>query len=433
MADLRDAQGLALIVRLTEIEECASVHTLREFMTKILRLESMVCGEQGGTVGAAIRACNRRLDNHRATMDDFHDRIRIQDWYPYLSEQEDDEEARQSTTRAEDRDANNENQSGVENRPPGRRRIRGQAPQRRFQRTMPRPPPPPAQGSSEATTLSPEMIQQGMQRLFVAYNQCVTRVAETDDRLEQFRSTIRRDALELTLNVQRNSQDLQRHGQSVERIKHTLFDEVQRKVTHLNERLRMVVDHIEGITKTIDKNTHSKCASITALTSEQEDIRRLVEELAKRLDQPQEASGAVPCEFSAAVQLEISDLKAKVLRLTEQSTEKGGKANMSERVDLMEQQIIKWRYRLPDLTDDNSKERVVTAVEVREDLYEFKDIAMRKIRELATTLAALEGEVRLFERDREESWEAVSHKVSTLVDDSVSALTERLSELEHTV
>ena len=38
---------------------------------KILRLESMVCGEHGETIGEAIRACNRRLDNHRATMDDF--------------------------------------------------------------------------------------------------------------------------------------------------------------------------------------------------------------------------------------------------------------------------------------------------------------------------------------------------------------------------
>ena len=50
VADLRDAQGLredhrALIARLTEVEKCASVHTLRQLMTKILRLESMVCGE----------------------------------------------------------------------------------------------------------------------------------------------------------------------------------------------------------------------------------------------------------------------------------------------------------------------------------------------------------------------------------------------------
>ena len=105
--------------------------------------------------------------------------------------------------RTEGRDANAENQSGVENRPLGRRRTRGQAPQRRFQRTIPRPPPPPqAQSSDETTILTQDMIQQGMPRLFVAYNQCVTRVAQTDDRLEQFRSAIHTDALELTLNVQ---------------------------------------------------------------------------------------------------------------------------------------------------------------------------------------------------------------------------------------
>ena len=164
--DLRDAQGLleghrALITRLTEIEECASVHTLREFMTKILRLESLVCGEQGGLVGEAIRACNGRLDNHKATMGDFYARIRIQDWYHNLPEQEDDEETQQSATRAEGHDTNAENQPGVENRPLGRRRIRGQAPQRRFQRPMPRPPTPPqAQSSDEATTLTHDMIQQ---------------------------------------------------------------------------------------------------------------------------------------------------------------------------------------------------------------------------------------------------------------------------------
>ena len=51
-------------------------------------------------------------------------------------------------------------------------------------------------------------------------------------------------------------------------------------------------------------------------------------------------SSTMQSEFSTAVQLEISDLKAKVLRLTEQSTEQDGKltflASMSEQVDLME-------------------------------------------------------------------------------------------------
>ena len=169
VADLRDAQGIredhrALVARLTEVEECASVHTLREFMSKILRLESMLSGEHGGVIGETIRACNWRLDNHRATMDDFYARISTQDWYHDVSDQEENEEIRLSTTRAENRDANAENQSGVENRPPGRRRIQGQAPQRRFQRTMPRTPPAPAQGSDEPTALTPEMIQQSMQR-----------------------------------------------------------------------------------------------------------------------------------------------------------------------------------------------------------------------------------------------------------------------------
>ena len=102
-------------------------------------------------------------------------------------------------------------------------------------------------------------------------------------------------------------------------------------------------------------------------------------------------------------------------------------------VNLIEDQIIKWRHRLPELTDDDSTERVVSAVEAQEDLDEFKEIVLKKLKDLLTNLNALRGEVQLLERDKEESWEAVSHKVSTLVGDSVGALTERLSELEHTV
>ena len=77
VADLRDAQGIradhrAIIARLNEVEECATVHTIREFMYKICRLEAMFTGENGGEIVGAIRACNRRLDSHRDTMDDFY-------------------------------------------------------------------------------------------------------------------------------------------------------------------------------------------------------------------------------------------------------------------------------------------------------------------------------------------------------------------------
>ena len=86
---------------------------------------------------------------------------------------------------------------------------------------MPRPPPPPpvhdappVHDTERTATFPPEMIQQAMHRLFVAYNQCVTRVAQTDDRLEQFRSTIRRDALDMALTVQRAGQDIQHQQQA---------------------------------------------------------------------------------------------------------------------------------------------------------------------------------------------------------------------------
>ena len=88
----------------------------------------------------------------------------------------------------------------------------------------------------------------------------------------------------MALSVQQNRQDLQHQGHSAEQIKRTPFDEVQ-GVTHLDGSLRMVMDHLDTITKTLDRNTHSRSASITALISEQEDLRQMVNDLARRLDQ----------------------------------------------------------------------------------------------------------------------------------------------------
>ena len=76
-----------------------------------------------GIIDEAIRACNLRLDSHKAIMGDFHDRIRTQEWYHDLSEQGSEDEMQQATARNEGRDSNGENQPGVENRLPGRRRI----------------------------------------------------------------------------------------------------------------------------------------------------------------------------------------------------------------------------------------------------------------------------------------------------------------------
>ena len=198
-----------------------------------------------------------------------------------------------------------------------------------------------------------------------------------------------------------------------------------------------MVDHEMHVNQTIDRNTHSQSASISAIIDEQGDIRKLVEDLASRLDRSQAVSSATQSELSTNVLLEINDLKSKVCRLTEQSTKLDGDVSflskLSEQVDLLEDQVITWRYRLPDLTDDESQEKIVSAVEVRKELDEFKDAVYRKLKEILTSLNTLRESVRLIENDKEESWEAISHKVSTLVESSVGSLTERLTELEHTV
>ena len=127
--------------------------------------------------------------------------------------------------------------------------------------------------------------------------------------------------------------------------------------------------------------------------------------------------------------MEINDLKSKVSRLTEQNT----KLDVSYLSSLSEQVDLLWKCRPPGQTSDEDQERVVTAVEVQDEMDEFRNDVYRKLKELATGLNNLRESVRLIEKDKEESWEAVSHKVSTLVEDSVGSLTERLTELEHTV
>ena len=110
-----------------------------------------------------------------------------------------------------------------------------------------------------------------------------------------------------------------------------------------------------------------------------------MEDLASRLDRSQEVSSATQSELSTNVLLEINDLKAKVSRLTEQSTKLDGDVSfltkLSAQVQLIEDQVVKWRYRLPELTDDESQEKIVSAVEVREELDEFKDSVNRKLKD----------------------------------------------------
>ena len=85
------------------------------------------------------------------------------------------------------------------------------------------------------------------------------------------------------------------------------------------------------------------------------------------------------------------------------------------------------------LTNDESHEKVPTAIEVREELTELTEVSFKKFQGILNRLDTLEEIVEMLEHARDESWEAISNKVSTLVEGSVSTLNGRLTELEHTV
>ena len=112
VVDLRDTKGIrrdhrTIVARLDEVEEYASTNTFRDFMVKIQRLESMLVNDGGGTVGEAIRACTRRIDQQQVSLEDIRSRLRTQDGNGEWSEE------------------NSENISGRDNRPMDRWRRRG--------------------------------------------------------------------------------------------------------------------------------------------------------------------------------------------------------------------------------------------------------------------------------------------------------------------
>ena len=176
------------------------------------------------------------------------------------------------------------------------------------------------------------MMPHSTQRLYASYNQCVTRVAQAVRQMIDLNSFHRYPSRCTGAGTESapSQSNLQHQGQVIEQIRHTLYDMVQDKMDNLEERFRKFTEFTHEVTATIDRNEHGKCSSIGKTIHEQEDVRRLVEELARRLDHTPANVVETKSESSVATQLEISDLKAKVLRLTEQYTEHDAKVNSSQ-------------------------------------------------------------------------------------------------------
>ena len=326
-------------------------------------------------------------------------------------------------------DENSENISGRENRTMNRRRRRGAPTQAIWQNPMPRPPPP----SQTPEPAVPESVQHAIHRLFTSCNQCVSRTNHVENRLDQFRNVVQRDATDLALVVHGHNQSINEHCREIRELTESVEDALAR-IKGLDTLSQTVIQHEHHVNRTIDRDTHSQVASICTLIEEQKDLRKLVEELASHIDQPQDNLSTPRDEASTSLLLELGDLRIKITRLTEQHTTLEGDVSflkdLSEQVEELGTQIVKWNNRLPYLNDAND-DKVPTAIEVQEELTTLTDTSYRKFHSIFNRLHTLESIVTTLEHSREESWEAVSNRVSTLVESSVTSLSGRLTELEH--
>ena len=211
-------------------------------MTKIHRLESMLVNNDGGTVGEAIRLCTRHIDQQQAILDDVRSRVRAQEGNWEWSEE------------------NSENISGRENRNTDRRRRRVAPAQGAFRSPMPRQPPPPQTSESPRV----ETDQQAMNRLFTAYNQCVSRTGQLEHRFDQFRFAIHRDATDLALVVHGHGQSVNGHCRELRRLSESL-EEAQARITGLDNFTKAIIEHDHQVNQTINRNTQSQTASTVGI------------------------------------------------------------------------------------------------------------------------------------------------------------------------
>ena len=115
-----------------------------------------------------------------------------------------------------------------------------------------------------------------------------------------------------------------------------------------------------------DRFSHDTCNSIRLCVEEAKDMREMIQNLAQQIEvlqsvtNPGAASSGhnptpepVSSENSVPVTLEINDFKTKVAHLIEQvdqhNREVGHISPVMQRVDLIEDQIHRWRIRLPDM------------------------------------------------------------------------------------
>ena len=99
----------------------------------------------------------------------------------------------------------------------------------------------------------------------------------------------------------------------------------------------------------IETLTH-KWLHLAALIKEQEDLRKMVEELASNVDQSQDNLSTPRGEANTSILLELGDLRTKISRLTEQHTTLEGDVSFLKGLSEEVEELGKSDYRMEQPT-----------------------------------------------------------------------------------
>ena len=78
-------------------------------------------------------------------------------------------------------------------------------------------------------------------------------------------------------------------------------------------------------------------------------------------------------------------------------------------------------------------DEVITAIEVQEELQEFKVADRRRIEEIRDVISTLEERVNVLRRAQDHTWELVSDRVTSEMGRALAKLHERVTEVEQVV
>ena len=141
--------------------------------------------------------------------------------------------------------------------------------------------------------------------------------------------------IESALTIQRVMQEVRTQGQRLDRLSHVVYNVVMDKLNGVDFRFQRSDEISNQVLMETDRRWQDLRTSIGKFIDEQSAIRKVVEELARRVvDAMQNGThpGGVSSDSnmtgeqsssdaSVALQLEIDDLKRKVARLNDQSTQ----------------------------------------------------------------------------------------------------------------